>query len=54
MQITLNQDEHVLLSSLVKRKIRGWEWAIDEKKGNKSDYEAKIKTAKVILNKLEK
>ena len=54
MEIHLNHDELVLLSSLVKRKIRGWEWAIDEKKVDKDEFEKKIKQAKGILKKLEK
>ena len=54
MKIQFDQEELELVLSLVKRKIRGWEWAIDENKVDKKTFEEKVKKAKIILQKLNK
>ena len=42
-----------LIETVLRKKMKGWQWAIDNKKGDSERFEGNIKKAEVILKKLE-
>ena len=52
-KIELNEEEIDLLIFLLKKKVKGWEWAIENKKLTEEHAEPKIELADSIIDKLE-
>ena len=52
-KVELEDYESQLIEAVLRKKIKGWQWAIDNKKGDSEKFEGNIEKAEGILNKLE-